>query len=116
MAELLKGAPVAAALTENLLQRVTALRARGVVPTLAILRVGARPDDLSYEVGIVKRCDKADIPVRMFLLPEDCTKAQLLEVLEEGASLVLCGDRSDDMAFLLRRLFGIHDGFMYGGS
>ena len=83
MAELLKGAPVAAALTETLLQRVTALRARGIVPTLAILRVGARPDDLSYEVGIVKRCDKADIPVRMFLLPEDCTKAQLLDTIRQ---------------------------------
>ena len=93
MAELLKGAPVAAALTENLLQRVTALRARGVVPTLAILRVGARPDDLSYEVGIVKRCDKADIPVRMFLLPEDCTKAQLLDTvrqINEDASIHGC--------------------------
>ena len=83
MAELLKGAPVAAALTENLLQRVTALRARGVVPTLAILRVGARPDDLSYETGAVKRCDKVDIPVRIFLLPEDCTKAQLLDTIRQ---------------------------------
>ena len=41
---------------------------------------------------------------------------ELLEVLEEGASLVLCGDRNDDMAFLLRRAFGITDGFLYGGS
>lgn len=93
MNELLKGAPVAAALTENLLQRVTALRARGVVPTLAILRVGVRPDDLSYETGLVKRCDKADIPVRMFLLPEDCTKAQLLDTvrqIHEDASIHGC--------------------------
>ena len=41
---------------------------------------------------------------------------ELLEVLEDGASLVLCGDRNDDMAFLLRRVFGIHNGFLYGGS
>ena len=43
-------------------------------------------------------------------------KLELVEVVVEGASLVLCGDRSDDMAFLLRRVFGITDGFLYGGS
>ena len=42
MAELLKGAPVARALTEELAARCTALRERGVVPTLAIVRVGER--------------------------------------------------------------------------
>lgn len=41
---------------------------------------------------------------------------QLLAVLQEGASLILCGDRAADMPFLLRRLFGITDGFLYGGS
>ena len=41
---------------------------------------------------------------------------ELLETLEEGASLIFCGDRDDDMAFLLRRVFGITDGFLYGGS
>lgn len=41
---------------------------------------------------------------------------ELLEILQAGASLVFCGDRSDDMAFLLRRIFGITDGFLYGGS
>ena len=45
MAELLKGAPVARALTEELAARCVALRERGVVPTLAIVRVGEREDD-----------------------------------------------------------------------
>ena len=45
MAELLKGAPVARALTEELAVRCAALRERGVVPTLAIVRVGEREDD-----------------------------------------------------------------------
>ena len=42
MAELLKGAPVARALTEELAARCVALRERSVVPTLAIVRVGER--------------------------------------------------------------------------
>ncbi len=42
MAEPLKGAPGARALTEELAARCVALRERGVVPTLAIVRVGER--------------------------------------------------------------------------
>ena len=49
MAEILKGAPVAAAISEDLIVRVDALKSKGVVPTLAIMRVGERPDDISYE-------------------------------------------------------------------
>ena len=40
MAELWKGAPVAAALTERLCGQAERLRARGISPTLAIVRVG----------------------------------------------------------------------------
>ena len=61
MAELLKGAPVARALTEELATRCVALRERAVVPTLAIVRVGEREDDLSYERGALKRCEKVGI-------------------------------------------------------
>ena len=68
MAELLKGAPVAAALNEETAARAAALRSRGVVPTLAILRVGAREDDLSYERGAVKRCAQAGVETRCIAL------------------------------------------------
>ena len=83
MAELWKGAPAAAALTEALIPRAQALRARGVVPTLAIVRVGERPEDLSYERGAMKRCEKVGIAVRQFLLTETSSQADLMEVIEE---------------------------------
>ena len=82
MAEILKGAPAAAALTEELKARAEALRAKGTVPTLAILRVGERPDDLSYERGALKRCEKAGIEVKRFLLPEDVTESELLKTID----------------------------------
>lgn len=82
MAEILKGAPVAAALSEELIQRAEALKQAGTVPTLAILRVGERPDDISYETGAMKRCDKIGIAVKHFLLPADCSKAELTAVIE----------------------------------
>lgn len=81
MAELLKGAPVAAALTEKLIPRATALAERGVTPKLAILRVGARDDDLSYEHGALKRCTAAGIAVERTVLGADCTQAELLAAI-----------------------------------
>ena len=71
MAEIWKGAPVAAALSEQTARDAEALRARGIVPTLAILRVGARDDDLSYERGAMKRCEKTGVAVKSVVLPAD---------------------------------------------
>ena len=71
MAELLKGAPVTAALNGETTARASALRARGVAPTLAILRVGARDDDVAYENGAVKRCGAVGVDVRRVTLPAD---------------------------------------------
>lgn len=82
MAELWKGAPAAAALTEALTVRCEALKAAGVTPTLAIVRVGERPDDISYETGAMKRCAKIGVAVKRFLLPEGCTKLELTAVIE----------------------------------
>lgn len=83
MAEILKGAPVAAALSEELIARAEKLKQAGTIPTLAILRVGERPDDISYETGAMKRCAKIGIEVRHFLLPADCTKEQLLDTIRQ---------------------------------
>lgn len=83
MAQLLKGLPVANALTELLTERVAALSEKNIMPTLAILRVGERPDDISYETGAMKRCAKVGIAVRQFLLPADCSQEVLLETIRE---------------------------------
>ena len=83
MAQLWKGAPVAAALTEELSQRAQALVAKGITPTLAIVRVGERPEDLSYERGALKRCEKVGIAVRQYLLTDASSQTDLMEVIEE---------------------------------
>ena len=83
MAELLKGMPVANAITEELIGRVAALEERGVHPTLAIVRVGERDDDLSYERGALKRAEKVGLGVRQFVLPADCSQADLMAVIDE---------------------------------
>lgn len=78
MAEILKGAPAANRLTEELKIKSEELRRAGVIPTLAILRVGEDPSDLAYENGAVKRCEKAGVAVRNIVLPADCVKDELL--------------------------------------
>ena len=83
MAEHWKGAPVAQALTERLIVKANQLKVQGIVPTLAIVRVGERPEDLSYERGALKRCEKVGIRVRQFTLPEESSHGDLMAVIEQ---------------------------------
>ena len=83
MAELLKGAPVAEAINERTAKEVELLREKGIEPTLCILRVGERPDDLSYERTAEKRAQKVGVNVVKKLLPVDCTQEEFDSVLDE---------------------------------
>ena len=83
MASILKGAPVVAAMNERNAALCEQLKTKGIVPTLAVVRVGARPDDLSYEKGVLTRCGKVGVAVKQFLLPEDAAQDALLEVIRK---------------------------------
>ena len=83
MAELLRGTTVAAEITEDLIVRTGCLKGRGIIPCLAILRVGERIDDLSYEHAALKRCEKIGIRTVCVALPASCTQSELLSVIEE---------------------------------
>ncbi|MCL2045901.1 MAG: bifunctional 5,10-methylenetetrahydrofolate dehydrogenase/5,10-methenyltetrahydrofolate cyclohydrolase [Oscillospiraceae bacterium] len=78
MADVLKGADVVAALGERMKADVEELAAKNIVPTLAILRVGERDDDLSYERGAMSRCKTVGVEVKSVVLPEDVTQDVLL--------------------------------------
>ena len=82
MAEILKGAPVAAALSESVRSEVDELKAQGIVPMLAIVRVGERPDDLAYERGAMKRAEKVGVEVRSVVFPEDITEEEFFRELD----------------------------------
>ena len=74
---------MAQALTERLAAQADQLKAQGVIPTLAIVRVGERPEDLSYERGALKRCEKVGIQVKQFVLPKESSHGDLLEVIHQ---------------------------------
>lgn len=82
MSRAMLGKPVADALTAGLVPRVAALAAAGVTPTLAIVRVGERADDLSYERGAEKRCAAVGIAVRKVLLDGDCSRDELRAAID----------------------------------
>ena len=81
MAELLRGAPVATRIQDDLVGRGRRLRDAGAVPTLSIVRVGARADDLSYERAAEKRCDAVGVEVRKHTLGEGCSQEELEALL-----------------------------------
>ena len=83
MAEILKGAPVAAALNEKLSADVAELKARGVTPTLAIIRVGERDDDIAYERGAMKRCEQMGVAVKNAVLPANVDSETFFKTLNE---------------------------------
>ena len=85
MAMFLKGADAARALTEQLREQAEELKKNGTEPCLAILRVGAREDDLSYERGALKRCEKVGITVRQVVLPEDAGQQELMDGITDGS-------------------------------
>lgn len=93
MARILRGAPVAASIAEALRPRVDALAESGRPPVLALLRVGERPDDLSYERGLAKRAAALGIGLRRVPLPEGCDQGELeaaVRATNEDVSVAGC--------------------------
>ena len=68
--EILKGLPVAQAINEELIKES---QEAGIKPHLAIIRVGERPDDCSYERGATKKMDKVGFDCTSYVFPQDIT-------------------------------------------
>jgi len=79
MAKLMSGKAVADALGIQISERAAKLKEKGIVPTLAVIRCGAKPSDLSYERGILKKAESLGIEVRVTALPEDADREMLAE-------------------------------------
>jgi len=73
----LRGKAVADSLTEKLKGDISALSGKGVVPKLAVVRIGNREDDISYERGILKKFDSSGAKAEVYELPENCSYAEL---------------------------------------
>lgn len=78
MTRVLHSKPVTDAIAADLAHRVERLHILSIDPTLAIVRVGARPDDLSYERTACKRAKALGLSTRVFELPETVSQEKLL--------------------------------------
>ncbi len=83
MAKRLLGKEVNEALVAALQNRTAALKEKGINPTLAIVRLGEDPSDLSYERGATKRAEEIGIAIKNYLLPREAAKEELLAVIDE---------------------------------
>ena len=82
MGQIIKGKPVADAITAELQKDVEALKAQGITPKLKIVRVGAREDDLAYERGALSRMEKCGIAAEVLELPVDIEQAEFVKALK----------------------------------
>ena len=81
MPKSLLGKPVIDAIAADVRPRVETLAVRGVTPTLAIVRVGERPDDLSYERTALKRAEGLGIAVRRIELSQGVSQSELMAAI-----------------------------------
>lgn len=82
MANVLDGRCVAREIKKKIKEDSSVLRGRGIIPTLGIVRVGKRPDDLAYEKGIIKSCKAVDIESRVFETEEDISMEEFVKLLK----------------------------------
>ena len=83
MAKQLLGKEVNAQLNERIKADVAALKEKGIEPTLGIIRVGEREDDLSYERGATKRCETLGVSYKKYVLPVEASQEDVLRVIDE---------------------------------
>lgn len=81
--EIIKGKPVADSMSENLIKEVNELSKDGIIPKLAILRVGEKANDLAYERGALKKCETIGIETEVTVLAEGITQDQYIEALQK---------------------------------
>lgn len=95
--EELRGMPVVKAIASRLTEDIEVLKEKNIVPTLAVVRVGEREDDLSYERGLMKRFDSVGARVVSKVLDLDVSQDKLEAVIRE------CNDDKDIHGILLFR-------------
>lgn len=83
MAKQLLGKEVTAALNERIKAKVAEIEAKGIKPTLGIIRVGENESDISYEKGATKRCATLGVACEKILLPADVSQEELLKVVDD---------------------------------
>lgn len=76
-----RGMPVVKAMAEKFKEQVAGLKEKGIIPKLAIVRVGEREDDIAYEKGALKRFAGVDALVEVIALPTTISQDEFDKVI-----------------------------------
>ncbi|MDO5334998.1 MAG: tetrahydrofolate dehydrogenase/cyclohydrolase catalytic domain-containing protein [Coriobacteriia bacterium] len=79
---IMRAKPVVDEMARDIETRIAQLAEKGITPKLAILRVGAREDDLSYERTALRRAEALGIDAQVFALPSHASERQVLNQVE----------------------------------
>lgn len=83
MSEILKGKPVADKISSDVKIETEKMASVGIVPTLAIIRVGEKPEDISYEQSAIKRMNICGIKTDINVLNNKTTTQELLSLIQQ---------------------------------
>lgn len=70
----LKGKYVSDSILADAKEKSNALRNKGIIPCIALVRVGEDSSDVAYEKSIIKIMDKTNIDVKQIILNKDISK------------------------------------------
>ena len=82
-AKIIDGKQVAARCREELKQQVAALRARGIIPGLAVILIGEDPASQVYVRNKHRACEELGIHSEQYTLPAETDRQTLLDLITE---------------------------------
>ena len=83
MAEIIDGKKISTELKDEVKEKVTALKEKGIDVTLAVILVGNDPASTVYVGNKKKACEYIGIKSLAYELPEETTEEKLLSIIEE---------------------------------
>lgn len=82
-AKILSGKEVAETIKEDCVRLCSGLKNRGIIPTLAVVRLGSEAADLAYERGLKKTADAVGIMIRVKEFAENAEQGEILEEIKK---------------------------------
>ncbi len=83
MEHILYGAAVAESILEETKNNISLLKQKGIIPTIATIRIGKNPSEISYEKSINKKCDELEIKHKIVELEENISEDELLYIIDD---------------------------------
>ncbi len=81
MSTLLKGSVVSKSINMELTKEIEFLNNNGITPCLAIIRLGEKPDDLSYERSATKKLSGLNIDCKVFAFSASMPQEELISAI-----------------------------------